>query len=179
MSRIVNPLKPPLQYRDRVLEFAQYRLDVGRRSLTTGQRRVYVTSRALAILIALAERAGEVVSKRELHALIWPNEVVEEGTLRVHVAALRKALGEKHKGHQLVQNVHGRGYRLAVTVTDSSAAAAALPVSASTDLASPAVTLFLQRAATRMPAPSGRSGSLRLTQACTALRIRWRRNRAV
>ena len=122
MHRSVSQSEPPLQKPDRVLEFAQYRLDVRRRSLTTGKQRVYVTSRALSILIVLAERAGEVVSKRELHAVTWPNEVVEEGTLRVHVAALRKVLGERPKGHQLVQNVHGRGYRLAVPVTDLSAA---------------------------------------------------------
>ena len=118
---------------DRVLEFSQYRLDVRRRLLTTGQRRVYVTSRALSILIALAERAGEVVTKRELHALIWPNEVVEEGTLRVHVAVLRKVLGERPREHQLIQNVHGRGYRLAVPVTELSAASPQAAESKSTD----------------------------------------------
>jgi DNA-binding winged helix-turn-helix (wHTH) protein len=87
----------------------------------------------LSILIALAERAGEVVSKRELHALIWPNEVVEEGTLRVHVAVLRKVLGERPREHQLIQNVHGRGYRLAVPVTELSAASPQAAESKSTD----------------------------------------------
>jgi DNA-binding winged helix-turn-helix (wHTH) protein len=51
-------------------------------------------SRALEILITLVERAGETVSKDQLIGRVWPDTVVDEGALRVHVAAVRKALGD-------------------------------------------------------------------------------------
>jgi DNA-binding winged helix-turn-helix (wHTH) protein len=73
-------------------------------------------NRAREILVALVERAGEVVSKRELIARVWPDSIVEEGTLRVHVAALRKALGGGEAGRRYVQNITGQGYRFAVPV---------------------------------------------------------------
>jgi DNA-binding winged helix-turn-helix (wHTH) protein len=48
-------------------------------------------SRALDLLVALVERAGELVSKGELMARVWPDTLVEESNLRVQVAALRRA----------------------------------------------------------------------------------------
>jgi predicted ATPase/DNA-binding winged helix-turn-helix (wHTH) protein len=81
------------------------------------EKRVRVGSRALEILFALAERAGEIVGKDELIARVWPNIFVEEVTLRVHIAALRKVLRDRRGGKQYVENVAGRGYRLAASVT--------------------------------------------------------------
>ena len=51
-------------------------------------------SRALEILIALVERPGELVTKTELMARVWPSTFVEEGNLKVQVAGLRPALGD-------------------------------------------------------------------------------------
>ena len=48
--------------------------------------------------------------KSELIARVWPNTIVEEGTLRVHINALRKALGCGQSGVRYVENVTGRGY---------------------------------------------------------------------
>jgi DNA-binding winged helix-turn-helix (wHTH) protein len=73
-------------------------------------------SRAREILLALVEQAGEVVKKRELIERVWPDTIVEEGTLRVHIAALRKALGEGQAGMRYVENLTGRGYRFAAPV---------------------------------------------------------------
>ena len=68
---------------------------------------------ALGILCALAEAKGEIVSKDELMARLWPGRIVEEGNLHVHVSALRKSLDEHGEGHSVVITVPGRGYRLA------------------------------------------------------------------
>jgi predicted ATPase/DNA-binding winged helix-turn-helix (wHTH) protein len=75
---------------------------------------VRLGSRALDILIALVERAGEVVSKNELMSYAWPNTVVEENNLRVHVAALRKILGDDAR---YIINVAGRGYSFVAPVS--------------------------------------------------------------
>jgi len=46
---------------------------------------------ALDVLIALLERAGELVGKDELIARVWPETVVEEGNPKVQIAAVRRA----------------------------------------------------------------------------------------
>jgi predicted ATPase/DNA-binding winged helix-turn-helix (wHTH) protein len=71
---------------------------------------VKLGSRALDILRLLVDRAGEVVPKSELLAYAWPGLVVEEISLRVHIAELRKALGDGKAGARYVTNVPSRGY---------------------------------------------------------------------
>jgi PAS domain S-box-containing protein len=72
--------------------------------------------RALDILICLAERPGEVIAKRELIDYVWSGVTVEEGSLRVHVAAIRKALGDGQFGNRYIANIKGRGYAFVCTV---------------------------------------------------------------
>src|SRR6267154_4261043 len=93
-----------------VLCFGPFRLSTTERLLEKGGEPVQLGSRALDILIALVERPAEVVSKKELFARVWPDLVVDEGSLRFHVSALRKALGQERSGTRYVTNVSGRGY---------------------------------------------------------------------
>jgi DNA-binding winged helix-turn-helix (wHTH) protein len=104
-----------------VIAFGQLRLRVVERCLERDGVRLKVGSRALDILIALVERAPEVVSKRELLARVWPDLVVDEGSLRFHIAALRKVLGDGQSGTRYVTNVAGRGYCFAATILRSGA----------------------------------------------------------
>jgi DNA-binding winged helix-turn-helix (wHTH) protein len=90
--------------------FGPFRLSITGRVLAKGSAPVRLGSRALDILIALVERPAEVVTKKELFARVWPDLVVDEGNLRYHVSALRKALGEGGSGTRYVTNVSGRGY---------------------------------------------------------------------
>jgi len=62
------------------------------------------------LLLILVERAGEIVGKEELLARVWPNVVVEEGNLRLHITSLRKALGDGEQGKSYIKNIVGRGY---------------------------------------------------------------------
>jgi len=76
-----------------------------------------IGSRALEILIVLVEHGGEIVRKDELISRTWPDTVVEEGTLRVHIAALRRALGDGREGKRYITNIPGRGYSFVAPVT--------------------------------------------------------------
>jgi predicted ATPase/DNA-binding winged helix-turn-helix (wHTH) protein len=67
-------------------------------------------NRALDILTVLVERAGEVVSHRELIARVWRGLVVDPSNLRVHMAGLRKALGDRDGNERYIANVTGQGY---------------------------------------------------------------------
>jgi predicted ATPase/DNA-binding winged helix-turn-helix (wHTH) protein len=92
------------------ISFGAFRLSPAARLLEKGGGRVELGSRAMDILIVLTERGAEVVSNRELIARVWRGLKVEEGSLRFHVAALRKALGEGRAGARYITNVTGRGY---------------------------------------------------------------------
>ena len=96
--------------------FGSFRLLPVQRVLLEDERPVHLGGRALDILLALVERAGEVVGKDELIARAWPNTVAGEAALRVNVAALRKVLGGE-SGTRYVENVSGRGYRFVVPLT--------------------------------------------------------------
>jgi DNA-binding winged helix-turn-helix (wHTH) protein len=97
--------------------FGSLRLIPAQRMLLDGERSLRLGSRALDILIALVESAGETIHKDRLIARIWPDTVVDEGALRVHVAALRKALGDGRAGRRCIANNPGRGYTFVAPVT--------------------------------------------------------------
>ncbi len=101
------------------VSFGPFRLFPGERLLEKDGVALHLGGRALDILILLVERAGEVVSKRELVARVWADVTVDEGSLRFHVAALRKALGDGQSGARYVTNVPGRGYCLVAPVSRS------------------------------------------------------------
>lgn len=92
------------------ISFGPFRLFPRSRLLEKDGASLHVGGRALDILIFLAERPGEVVDKRVLVKRIWANVNVDEGSLRFHVAALRKVLGDTGKSARYVVNVPGRGY---------------------------------------------------------------------
>jgi DNA-binding winged helix-turn-helix (wHTH) protein len=95
---------------DEIALFGPFRLLAAERLLYQGDVALRLGSRALDILIVLVERAGEVVSKRDLIARVWPDVVVDESSLRVQLVSLRKALGDGQAGARYVTNVPGRGY---------------------------------------------------------------------
>ena len=103
-----------------IVSFGPFRLAAEERSLLKDGAPVAIGGRALDVLIALTARAGEVVSGRELIDLVWPGVIVEEANLRVHIAALRKALGDGRDGSRYIVNVPGRGYSLVVPIRHSS-----------------------------------------------------------
>jgi DNA-binding response OmpR family regulator len=90
--------------------FGEFRLDPGTRILTRDGRPVHLGARAYDILLALVERAGKVVNSAEFLSIVWPNMFIEGSALRVHVAALRKALGDGESGRRLIVSIRGRGY---------------------------------------------------------------------
>jgi predicted ATPase/DNA-binding winged helix-turn-helix (wHTH) protein len=92
------------------ITFGPYRLSPTERLLERDDSAITIGSRALDILIALIERPGEIVSHRDLIRRVWPNMVVEEANLRVHVGALRKVLRDGNGGTRYVTNIPGRGY---------------------------------------------------------------------
>jgi DNA-binding winged helix-turn-helix (wHTH) protein len=100
-----------------IISFGPFELLPAQWLLREGNRSIRLGSRALQILICLVERRGELVSKDELMAQVWPSISVVPGNLTVHVAALRRALRDGEAGHRFVVNIPGRGYRFVAPVT--------------------------------------------------------------
>jgi DNA-binding winged helix-turn-helix (wHTH) protein len=103
--------------------FGPYRLLPGKRLLLRGTDPVRIGSRAFEILLTLVENSGRTVGKRELMARVWPTTAVEEGALRVQVAALRKLLGGGRGRGRYIESITGQGYRFVASVTSPGDAA--------------------------------------------------------
>jgi adenylate cyclase len=96
----------------RAIRFGRFQLDFTRRELSSGGSRVELGGRAFDILCVMAAANGETVSKDALMAQVWPDRVVEENNIEVHISALRKALRERDQDQRHVVTIPGRGYRL-------------------------------------------------------------------
>jgi len=90
------------------LRLGTVELDLAARSAALDGRRVELTGREWALLEALAQRAGRIVNKRELEALVLGSEAeISSNALEVHVSSLRRKLGR-----ELIETVRGLGYRV-------------------------------------------------------------------
>jgi predicted ATPase/DNA-binding winged helix-turn-helix (wHTH) protein len=106
--------------RGKVQSFGPFELSIGKRLLTSGAKVVPLGARAMDLLIVLLEQANTVVGGRTLIERVWPKRGVEQVSLRVHIAALRKALDRVDPGRRYIANVPGRGYSFVVPVTSLS-----------------------------------------------------------
>ncbi|MGY2399359.1 ATP-binding protein [Pseudomonas sp. SDO5271_S396] len=97
--------------------FGPFHVVPGKRLLTKNGVPVEIGGRAFDLLIALLERPGCVVSKRELMSLVWPHFVVEEGSLRFHMTGLRRILGEGKDGARYINTQMGVGYAFVAPIT--------------------------------------------------------------
>ena len=111
-------VEPAAQTRE-VISFGRFELVPGERLLTEDGTPVELGARTLDTLIALVSCPNEVIGKRELMTKIWPDVIVEEGSLRFHIAALRKVLGDGKDGARYISTLAGRGYCFIATVVRS------------------------------------------------------------
>ncbi len=95
---------------DRAISFGQYRIEP-RRGLMAGAQDVRLTPKALELLAFLAEHPGEVISKDELFAAVWPKTEVGDAALVTCIQELRKALRDDARQPRYIETLHRRGYR--------------------------------------------------------------------
>src|ERR1700674_5586658 len=87
----------------------QWEIDLGRRELRSRGIPVPLGGRSFEIVTVLVQSATDLVTKDHMMERVWPGAVVGEGTLHVHISAVRKALGQDRA---MLKTVSGRGYRL-------------------------------------------------------------------
>jgi predicted ATPase/DNA-binding winged helix-turn-helix (wHTH) protein len=96
--------------------FDRFELQPGERRLLLGGAPLALAPRAFDLLLALVERAGQLVSKEALLERVWPKLVVEENNLQVQVSNLRKLLGQ-----DAIATVAGQGYRFTRKLSENAA----------------------------------------------------------
>jgi DNA-binding winged helix-turn-helix (wHTH) protein len=104
-NRVKPPATGPTEF-----SFGPFRLLTTQFLLLKDNQPVPLGGRALEILIALLERRGELVSKQQLMARVWPNVFVEPANLTVHISALRRMLRDGRDVNRFIINIPGRGY---------------------------------------------------------------------
>jgi predicted ATPase len=92
------------------VSFGPFRLYPQLRRLERDTQEVQLGGHAFDILRMLVARAGQVVSKRELVSGAWGPVVVGDGSLRLQINVLRKALADDSSEPRYIRNVTGRGY---------------------------------------------------------------------
>jgi len=116
-----------------VFAFGPFQLVAARRELLAHGVPVTLGQRAFEILLLLVNRHGQLVTKDELMAEVWPGVVVEENNIQVHVSALRKVLATAGDGERYLLTVAGRGYRFVAPVKRESAAELKAPLTSAPD----------------------------------------------
>jgi predicted ATPase/DNA-binding winged helix-turn-helix (wHTH) protein len=116
-----------------VFAFGPFQLLAARRELLAHGVPVTLGQRAFEILLMLVNRHGQLVTKDELMAEVWPGVVVEENNIQVHISALRKVLATAGDGERYLLTVAGRGYRFVAPVKRESAAELKAPLASAPD----------------------------------------------
>ncbi len=91
--------------------FGPFRLDATKLVLWREGEVVSLPPKALALLAALVRASGDVVTKDDLMARVWPDVLVEESNLTVTLSGLRKTLGRRPDGRTYIETLSRRGYR--------------------------------------------------------------------
>src|SRR5215204_4904167 len=95
--------------------FDGFLVDVPERRLLRDGRTILLSPKTYDVLVVMVRRAGRLLTKREILDAVWREAFVEEGILSVHVAALRKALGDGQPA-RFIETVRGSGYRFVAAV---------------------------------------------------------------
>jgi DNA-binding winged helix-turn-helix (wHTH) protein len=136
------------------IAFGPFRVFPMQRLITKSDQHIPIGSRAFDILVALIERPGELVSKDELIARVWPSTHVDQANLAVQIGALRRVLDDGQRGSRYIVNIPGRGYRFVAPVSIESGAPSQTSVPLDGEHL-PAVS----EVAVSIPAPAARDGN--------------------
>jgi len=98
--------------------FAEFELDAVKRLLLRNGEPVSLNPKAFEVLLVMVESRGDVLTKDDLLDKVWPDQIVEEGNLKVHISALRKVLGQSGNDNRFIVTVPGRGYTFVADLED-------------------------------------------------------------
>ena len=98
---------------DRVLTVGELRFDPDTLAVTCGGTSIRLPPKCIRLLQYMMQRPGHVFSRADLETAAWGDTLDSSDTLRTHMHLLRRALARPGRA-DMIENVHGMGYRLAV-----------------------------------------------------------------
>src|SRR5262249_17842721 len=96
--------------------FGAFQLDLQDERLWCGSEVVHLPPKPFAVLAYLVTQAGHLVTKDALLAAVGPDTMVSEDVLTAAMRQLRPVLGDQTRPPQMIETVHGRGYRFIAPV---------------------------------------------------------------
>jgi predicted ATPase/DNA-binding winged helix-turn-helix (wHTH) protein len=97
---------------DRVIyDCGGLRVDPANRRLTRGADEIALEPKAFAVLLALLERAGELITRDALLDAVWGHRYITPATLNRVMSLLRRAFDDDANHPRFIHTVHGAGYR--------------------------------------------------------------------
>jgi predicted ATPase/DNA-binding winged helix-turn-helix (wHTH) protein len=100
-----------------IYKFGPFELNTARSVLLRENVPIHLGSRAFAILTMLVENADRIVGSEELTQRVWPSVTVSDSNLRVHLAAIRRALSDDKDGTHVILTAPGIGYKFDIPVS--------------------------------------------------------------
>jgi TolB-like protein/DNA-binding winged helix-turn-helix (wHTH) protein/Tfp pilus assembly protein PilF len=103
----------------------KWRVDPELNLIAADDSLVHLEPKVMAVLVCLAERAGEVVSKGQLMRAVWPDTFVSDQVLTHAVWQLRQVLGNGGNRSEIIETIPKKGYRLVCPVAPASVSVSA------------------------------------------------------
>ena len=91
-------------------------VEPARNRIAHGEDELTLEPKSMAVLVYLAARAGQVVRSEDILGDLWPDTVVNDGSIYWYIARIRKALGDTPKDQCVIETVPKKGYRLRAPV---------------------------------------------------------------
>ncbi len=102
--------------------FGEFRLDADRFQLVRRGVAIALEPQVLALLIHLVENRDRMVSKDEVVEAVWQGKAVSDASISSRIRSARQALGDDGARQEMIQTVHGRGFRFTAAVREQTPA---------------------------------------------------------
>src|ERR1700735_2002569 len=100
-----------------ILRFGVFEADVQPAERTKHGKRIRLQEQPFQLLVMLLEKPGEVVTREELRARLWPRTIIDfDHGLNKAISKVREALGDSSGNPRFVETVARRGYRFLAEV---------------------------------------------------------------
>ncbi|HEY6400075.1 MAG TPA: winged helix-turn-helix domain-containing protein [Blastocatellia bacterium] len=119
----------PERQKNQHYEFGPFRLAADEHRLYRDGEVIMLPPKEFDLLLLLVQNPGQVLNRESLIKALWPDTVVEEANLNVHISALRKALAEKSGGQHYIETLPRLGYRFIAPVAEVNMTEAISPAS--------------------------------------------------
>jgi TolB-like protein/Flp pilus assembly protein TadD len=85
--------------------------------VSKADKTIQIEPKVIEVLVCMANKPGEVLSKKEIMRSVWHDTYVGEDVLLYAISTLRRALGDDARSPHLIETIPRRGYRLIAPVT--------------------------------------------------------------